>query len=285
MKILKNAGKFKILSRPEDVIRQIAAPTRECYNSSCRDSPEANMNLVRQVIAKGHHAMLEHASITVRFSNTSRGNSHELVRHRLCSFAQRSTRYVDDGDFAVVVPPHMDENEKCIELYQVTDPVDFEGKTITAASTLNISLKEWLVLNEQAYRSLRENGWKKEDARQVLPIAIEAPIVVTANIREWRHIFKMRCDYFAHWEIRKIMLDLLRAFQKEIPLVFDDFDFFIHDEKKFEYAAIVLPLGKLKIELKHYIRSGSLLEYNNKISKMQEYLEGMKMIARPYPDV
>jgi thymidylate synthase ThyX len=93
--------------------------------------------------------------------------------------------------------------------------------------------------SQRNYKTLNENGWKPEDARQVLPIATRSQIVVGANIREWRHIFTMRCDKFAHWEIRGVMLELLKWCQTNIPIVFDDFRFFRTDT--IEYARKVMP--------------------------------------------
>lgn len=165
--------------------------------------------------------MLEFAHMNVQFSDVSRGFTHEMVRHRLASFAQESTRYVDESDLHVVVPPHKDENE------------------IAGPNGL-----PWFQQNEDMYRHLRDAGWKPEDARQVLPIATRSQIVVGANIREWRHIFIMRCDKFAHWEIRAVMLDLLKWCQNNIPLVFDDFKFFETNEGK-EYARPIISVSRI----------------------------------------
>lgn len=216
MEILKNAETFNILHKTDNVVSTIANAARTCYQSQELSGHINDTKLIANLIKRGHHAMLEFAHMIVQFNNISRGFTHEMVRHRLCSFAQESTRYVDESDFKCVVPPHKDENET-IEL----DLAPFDA----------ITLREWFQLNEEMYRGLRKAGWKPEDARQVLPIGIKSQIVVSANLREWRHIFHMRCDKFAHWEIRGVMLRLLIKCKTEIPLIFDDFIFYDGDTK------------------------------------------------------
>ena len=217
MKILKNAGKFEVLCRMdevENIVKRIANAARTCYQSFDKGSDENDFKLVKGLLRRGHHAMLEFVDLSVRFSNVSRGFTHEMVRHRLCSFAQESTRYVDESDFKCVVPPHKDED---IERFDLLLPL--------SCGTSKISLKDWFELNEAMYRALRNGGWRPEDARQVLPIGIKSQIAVKANLREWRHIFTMRCSKAAHWEIRRVMLDLLTYCKNHIPLIFDDFVF------------------------------------------------------------
>lgn len=228
MKTLKNAGTYEILDEPSNLINKICNAARTCYQSQEKSTEGSNIKLVRNLIKRGHMAMIEFADMTVKFKNICRGFTHEMVRHRLCSFGQESTRYVDESDFNCVVPPHKNNDGKIIEIV-----IQIE-KNHTVKHKL--SLNEWFELNEQAYRSLREKEWKPEDARQVLPIGIKSEIVVKANIREWRHIFKMRCDKYAHWEIRGVMLQLLNNCKKNIPIVFDDFIFYTKDPvQKQEY--------------------------------------------------
>lgn len=227
MKILKNDGKFEVLTKPENVISDIATAARTCYQSQDKSTPESDLKLVKNLMEREHHAMFEFSHLNVRFSDVSRGFTHEMVRHRLCSFAQESTRYVDESDLHVVVPPHKDEQD-------YTD------------STMNF--REMLETSQLHYKDLRRRGWKPEDARQVLPIATRSQIVVGANVREWRHIFKMRCDHFVHWEIRAVMLNLLRWCQENIPVVFDDFKFFTLGEK--EYARPIMPSRNIAERMK-----------------------------------
>lgn len=222
MKPLKNAASFTILTSFENLRQQlltIEKAGRTCYQSEKGLVTEKTAaDFARRMLVSGHHSVIEHSSLTVRFENLSRGFTHEMVRHRLCAFSQESTRYVDyakrgEGDVDLdrfqmnfVPPPHRDENEK-MELEN--------GKTMTP-----VEMAEHI---EMFYRALRKAGWAPQDARQFLPIGLKAEIIVSANFREWRHIFKMRTGKPAHWEIRKVMGDLLVALQEQIPVVFDDF--------------------------------------------------------------
>jgi thymidylate synthase (FAD) len=195
-------------------LENIERAGRTCYRSEEKITKDSAKAFVKMLKDAGHHAMLEHSSLTVRFFNTSRGFTHELVRHRLCAFGQESTRYVDESKFQFVIPPNIDIekiNDMMIEFYLYDRKYNFDLETI-------------LEIYKQTYEKLQtQYGLKKQDARQFLPIGITNDIVVTANFREWMHIFKMRTSSRAHWEIRCIMLSLLRTLQSIIPIIFDDF--------------------------------------------------------------
>lgn len=213
--ILQNAAKHKILAilvglEGENPLELIELCGRTAYQSRDRITPGSAEKFVKMLRDKGHESVLEHSCMTVEFNNVSRGFTHELVRHRIASYTQESTRYVDESDFYVVVPPEKDFEEKLVELH------------LPDGNKIKVSLKEWVDLNEQMYRGLREAGWIPQDARQILPIGIKAQIVITANFREWRHIFKLRTSPGAHWEIRQVMQNLLKDVQKRIPVIFDD---------------------------------------------------------------
>jgi thymidylate synthase (FAD) len=122
------------------------------------------------------------------------------VRHRLCSYSQQSQRYVDEKEFSSVEPPSMAQHSGARRIFE---------QAIQDA--------------RRAYTHLLELGVKREDARYVLPNAVESEIVVTANFRELRHIFAMRCAKSAQWEIRGICLEMLRIMKREAPSVFADF--------------------------------------------------------------
>ncbi len=228
MKILKEAGTFEILT-PHEVLRAslllIETAGRTCYQSSSPITQETAKEFVRMILLRGHESVIEHSHMAVRFSNLSRGYTHEMVRHRLCAFSQESTRYVDYAKEAVdleefqlhcVVPPHRDENEEV----EVEVPSNIPNPE---AVQLKLNIKDMFAMEEAFYRALRKAGWVPQDARQVLPIGIRSQIVVSCNLREWRHIFKMRTNKAAHWEIRGVMCALLRQVKLEIPVIFDDF--------------------------------------------------------------
>jgi len=171
----------------------------------------------------------------------------------------------DRSNLKAVVPPHHPDWFNATEEHNTHTVV----LKLPDGSMTEVDLEEWFELNQQMYQGLRdhpEGKMKKEDARQVLPIATKSQIVVKANVREWRHIFKMRCDHYAHWEIRRVMLNLLRTVKREVPLIFDDFKFFM-TKKDQHYARIVMTPDMIKQEIEHYLKSGGDL------SKI--YLEGV----------
>jgi thymidylate synthase (FAD) len=158
---------------------------------------------------------LIHVAHTVQYNNCSRGLTHELVRHRVPVFSQESTRYVDESDNVVIVPPHRDENE-----------VVFCNNPPLVGQE---SLSEMLAHIETGYKGLRDANWRPEDARQVLPTAIKAQIVMSCNLKEQRYIHFRRTSEFAHWEIRKVMCDEVQFFQSIYPKLFNMFEY--TDEK------------------------------------------------------
>lgn len=220
MKVLKNAGAFQVLtpvSVLKDQLLQIERAGRTCYQSEEKWLNEGTAKkFIRMLLRRGHESVLEHSNMTVQFNDLSRGFTHEQVRHRLTAISQESTRYVDytkregvdlnEFELKCVVPPHCNELKK-VELE--------DGRSM--------SIVEMFTEYEKFYRGLRKAGWKPQDARQVLPIGIKSQIVISANFREWRHIFTMRTSRAAHWEIRGVMCSLLEYLQPILSPVFDDF--------------------------------------------------------------
>jgi len=216
-KVIKNQGSYRILAimagiGGEDPLELIELAGRTSYQSRERITDQSAERFVKMLRERGHESVLEHSAMTVEFNNVSRGFTHELVRHRLASFTQESTRYVDESNLLVISPPDRDKDEKLVELH------------LPQGGKIRVSFQEWIDLNEQMYRGLRKAGWPAQDARQVLPIGIKAQIVATANFREWRHIFKLRTAPDAHWEIRNVMRKLLEDVKKRVPIVFDDLE-------------------------------------------------------------
>ena len=196
----------EILTRidTEDYLRQIERAARTCYKSEFLMDDNSHHKLIKYLVEKGHWAMIEHAPrISVKFI-ADRGMSHEMVRHRLASFAQESTCYVN-----------------CYkkEEIEVIEPAWFEEKgTMGMRAVLIQSYEEC----ENSYNFLVENGVPVEIARSVLPIGLKTEIIVTANLREWHHIFTMRTTEFAHPTIRALMRELLADLKNQIPYIFSD---------------------------------------------------------------
>ena len=220
--ILQNAGFHRILAimaglEGEDPLELIELAGRTSYQSRERITDDSAAKFVEMIRKRGHETVIEHSAMTVEFNDVSRGFTHELVRHRLVAYTQESTRYVDESNFRVVIPPDKNPDERLVEL------------VLPGEIRVKVSFQEWMDLNEQMYRGLRKAGWVPQDARQVLPTAIKSQIVMTANFREWRHVFRLRCAPDAHWEIRRVMVNLLKDVQKRVPVIFDDFEI---DEEK-----------------------------------------------------
>jgi thymidylate synthase (FAD) len=152
------------------------------------------------LLKRGHESVIEHAVASVKFV-TNRGVTHELVRHRLASYSQESSRYVRyDGNMEFVKPVWWDRWS------------DAERE----------SWERVMEIAEKEYAFLLESGSRPEQAREVLPNSLKTEIVVTANLREFMHIFRLRCSPKAHPQMRALMLDCLRGFHEGIPVIFDE---------------------------------------------------------------
>lgn len=186
---------------------------RVCYKSEDGISPGTAKKFVQKIISLGHESVLEHSAMTVKFI-CDRGVSHELVRHRLCAFSQESTRYCNyKGGVTFVIP-------SWIELI----PGTYHAGDIHDLFPDFCPEYDWFVamLNaESRYISLLSK-WSPQQARSVLPNSLKTEIVVTANFREWRHIFNLRCSKAAHPQMREIMIPLLEECKKLIPIIFNE---------------------------------------------------------------
>lgn len=196
-------------------LQKIERIARTCYKSENHITPdgESAKRLVRALIQSGHMAMLEHGSLSVKFI-VDRGVSHEMVRHRAASFAQESTRYCNytadkfGNELTFIRPSFWEE-----------DPFNTGGYSGNYAIWL-LAMQDV----EESYLSLIEGGAKPEEARSVLPNSLKTEIVVTANYREWRHIFELRTSYKAHPQIREVMTPLMEELRQRIPVIFDNFE-------------------------------------------------------------
>jgi len=161
---------------------------------------------------RGHLSVIEHASISVRFI-IDRGVSHELVRHRLCAFSQESTRYCDYGGnhITFITPPWIKQNQS--EEFITTSILGFDDIVIW---------KNGLLESERRYMLLRDIGWPPQQARSILPNSLKTEIICTANLREWRHIFSLRCSKAAHPQMQEIMIPLRDELRSRIPVIFDE---------------------------------------------------------------
>lgn len=213
MKIVKPG--FEILTNiTGNELKLIELAGRTCYKSEDKITDESAKKFVKNIISRGHEAMLEHSILSVKFI-CDRGVSHELVRHRLASFAQESTRYCNYS------------KDKFGNELTFIEPFFFCQKGICNRDNgllYNIWLDE-CESTENAYLKLLELGATPQEARSVLPNSIKTEVVVTMNYREWRHFFKLRAARFtgpAHPQMEEITRPLLEEVKKLIPIVFDD---------------------------------------------------------------
>lgn len=184
----------------ERILRNLERYGRVCYKSEGKITPDSARNFIKRTLERSHEAIIEHEKVTVRII-CDRGVAHEIVRHRLASYCQESTRYC---------------NYKSLGIW-VIEPFFFVGD-----DKKYLAWKRAMESSERAYNDLIEVGATPQEARTVLPNSLKTEIVMTYNLREWRHFFKLRCSKGAHPQMREITIPLLKEFQKRIPILFDD---------------------------------------------------------------
>lgn len=203
MKVVNQS--FEIIDdlNTKEIYQKLEKIIRVCYKSEDKiiEDGSSAENLIKQIMIKEHYGMLEHILISVKFI-TSRGVANELVRHRMASYAQESTRYCNyaknkfNHEITVIAPPFNEDDPNYI-------------------LTLN-GYKEC----EQKYFELLESGVPPEFARNNLPLGLKTEIVATANLHSWRNIFALRTSVFAHPEFKQLLDPLLIIFHEKLPLIF-----------------------------------------------------------------
>jgi thymidylate synthase (FAD) len=196
----------RLLYHTPEPERAIAAAARLCYAPVGAAellehmSDEAVRKVLKTVITSGHTSTLEHASYTFAVDGVSRAMTHQLVRHRMASYNQQSQRYVTYADEPTfIVPPSVAANPAAREKFDDACAAAFAS-----------------------YRELLDAGVPAEDARYLLPNAMETKIVITMNVRELHHFFELRCCKRAQWEIRELALEMLRLAEESAPYLFMD---------------------------------------------------------------
>jgi thymidylate synthase (FAD) len=188
---------------------------RTCYKSESKITADSANKFVQKINKLGHESVIEHSAMVVKFI-CDRGVSHELVRHRLCAFSRESTRYVNyKGGCTFVIPPWVDVKEG---KYSEEDGVGFSNHA-------NYIWYQTMIISECAYIDLLNHDWSPQQARSALPNSTKTEIVVAANFREWRHIFKLRCSKAAHPQMRELMIPLHKECKRLIPIIFDDIEY------------------------------------------------------------
>lgn len=186
------------------IIKKIEKAARVCYKSEDKISEGSAEKFLRNIIARGHESVLEHEKITVTVI-CDRGVSHEIVRHRIASYSQESTRYCNYNsekfgkELTFIKPCFWSEDS---DKYAVWE--------------------KQMQQIEDTYNQLIDSGASPQEARAILPNSLKTEIVITMNIREWRHFFNLRTSAGAHPQMREIASIMLTSFQDRIPILFDD---------------------------------------------------------------
>ena len=183
-----------------DLVNHTADPVDTCGRAAgiCYDKEQKEDYgaFIKRILKRGHESVLEHAVFTFRAEGISRALTHQLVRHRIASYSQRSQRFVDEGEFDYVIPPAIEKNEEARKLFM-----------------------EFMAKGEETYKVLRGLKVQKQDARYVLPNAANTRIYITMNARSLRNFFTLRMARDAQWEIRKLacrMFDLVQGLARPI---------------------------------------------------------------------
>ena len=188
------------------IMKRIERACRTCYRSEGKITEDSYKNLIKNCITRGHESVLEHEKVTVRIYSDI-GSYKDLTRHRFASFSVESTRYCSYdqdkyGNEIKFINPVYIEDKKVYELWQKT-------------------MQEI----EKNYIEMKKLGATTDMCREVLPHSTAAEYTMTANIREWKHIFSLRANNHVHPSIRQIMIPLLKYFQKEMPEIFGDVEY------------------------------------------------------------
>jgi len=201
MKICNSS--FEILQFPTDIsLLEICG--RVCYKSEPKGQPE---KFVKKIIDNGHHSVIEHLSMTVKFV-CDRAIANEIVRHRLCSFSQESTRYANyskdkfGNEITVIKPFFWKEDSQQYDLWL-----------------------DAMAACEDNYMLLLASGATPEQARSVLPMSLKTEIIMSCNLREMMYVLSLRCSEKAHPQIRELCLPLLKEVYARCPVVFEDLYF------------------------------------------------------------
>jgi len=213
----------------EEVLKKIERAGRTCYKSEGRITEDSAREFVRRILESGHESVLEHEKVTVRVV-CDRGVTHEIVRHRIASYSQESTRYVNyqNRGMEAINPIFFDCNKPAIPVEVPILSSLFKGESrfnVLETISLNefdlwflaMSFDEWVYTT---YITIFKRS--PQEARSVLPNSLKTEIVITYNLREWRHFFKLRTSKRAHPQMREITIPMLAKFKESIPVVFDD---------------------------------------------------------------
>lgn len=204
MRIIEPSVEFIGELDAEKIMKHIELAGRVCYKSESKISDKSAEKFIANIIKSGHESVIEHVSLTFKIV-CDRGVSHEIVRHRLASYSQSSTRYCNyasdkfGNELTFIKPCFWNEDDENYNLW-----------------------KETLELAEKNYLALIKNGAKPQEARSILPNSLMTEIFMTADLREWRHFLKLRCSKRAHPQMREVALKIYKILNESLPVIFSD---------------------------------------------------------------
>jgi thymidylate synthase (FAD) len=199
MKIIEQSFSIESNVDGKAILKNLERVGRTAYKSEDKITDGSDEKLISRIIKLGHEAVIEHESVTVRLI-VDRGIQQEVTRHRVASYLIESTRFIKYKDGIKVIKP--------IELDEHTEAYDDWRTAMQCCETM--------------YKALTDKGVKPQTARTVLPMGLASEVVMTANLREWRHFFKLRTNRAAHPDLRDLATKMLAKFKELIPVIFDD---------------------------------------------------------------
>lgn len=219
MKIIKPYYEILTPINGYEILKTIEKVARTCYKSEDKITEDSARKMVESLILKGHEAMIEFFDITVKFV-CDRGISHEIVRHRLASYAQESTRYCNyskdkfENQITFIVPNWITD--------EMISRIEESGSNQDVLDSPEYWWYQAMSNSEHWYNNLIKKGLQPQQARSVLPNSLKTEINVKMNLREWRHFLKLRTSLAAHPQMRELAIPLLAEFKNKIPVIFDD---------------------------------------------------------------
>ena len=208
MRIINPSVKLEDSIDGQEILKKIEKIGRVCYKSEGNITEDSAERFVKNIMNRNHESVLEHVSISVRVI-CDRGVTHEIIRHRIASYSQESSRYCNYS------------NDKFGNELTFIKPCFWNNENVHRAFEYKLWKSECERI-EQTYFTLIRNGATPQEARSILPNSLKTEIVMTMNLREWRHFFLLRCDKAAHPQMREVAYLILDLLNQNIPIIFED---------------------------------------------------------------
>lgn len=213
MNVIKPSVEIIDMKDYDEMIKKIEKIGRVCYKSEGNIKEDSAERFITNILKRGHESVIEHESITARFI-CDRGITHEIVRHRIASYSQESTRYCNYAG---------DKFGNEITVIDLASGFEYDLNSETDRAKYNVWTKA-MEDAEKYYFQMLELGATPQEARSILPNSLKTEIVITMNLRSWRNFFRLRCDSHAHPQMREVAGIALEEFKKRLPVFFSDIE-------------------------------------------------------------